>query len=82
MYLHRILHWPRLAILACGLLTATLNTGCALQTHVAGQTLPSAYYLTDDIQYFPAGPEFLLPNQVQALEQYKLEQQQDDGPVR
>ncbi len=30
-------------------------TGC--QTTVAGQTHPSAYYLYDDVQYFPAGPE-------------------------
>jgi hypothetical protein len=28
-----------------------------------------------DVQYFPAGDEFLLPNQVRALEQYKLEQE-------
>jgi hypothetical protein len=33
--------------------------------------LPSAYYLRDDLQYFPAGPEFKLSNQVQAIEEYK-----------
>ena len=47
-------------------------TGC--QSTVGGQTLPSAYYLKDDVQYFPAGPEFKLSNTVQAMEQYKLEQ--------
>lgn len=47
-------------------------TGC--QTTVGGQTLPSAYYLKDDVQYFPAGPEFKLSNTVQAIEQYKLDQ--------
>lgn len=47
--------------------------GC--QTTVGGQTLPSAYYLADDVQYFPAGPEFKLTNQVQALEEYKLERE-------
>ncbi len=46
-------------------------TGC--QTSIGGQTLPSAYYLEDDIQYFPAGPEFLLTNEVRAIEQYKAE---------
>lgn len=33
----------------------TSLTGC--QTTIAGQTHPSAYYLYDDVQYFPAGPE-------------------------
>ena len=47
--------------------------GC--QVDVGGQTLPSAYYLQDDIQYFPAGPEFKLSNQVQAMEEYKLERE-------
>ncbi len=51
----------------CGALT-----GC--QSTVGGQTLPSAYYLRDDVQYFPAGPEFKLTNTVQAMEQYKLDQ--------
>ena len=38
--------------------TALASTGC--QVDVAGQTLPSPYYLSDDVQYFPAGPEFKL----------------------
>ena len=45
------------------------TSGC--QAHINGQTLPSAYYLKDDIQYFPAGPEFQLTNQVRALEEYR-----------
>lgn len=63
----------------CGL--AMMATGC--QTSVGGQTLPSAYYLRDDVQYFPAGPEFLLTNTKQAIEQYKLDQTgfQDDFGV-
>ena len=44
-----------------------------LTTPVA--TLPSAYYLKDDLQYFPPGPEFKLTRQVQAMEEYKLRQQ-------
>jgi hypothetical protein len=58
-------------LMATGLLPLAA-TGC--QSTVGGQTLPSAYYLEDDVQYFPAGPEFILSNQVQALEQYKAEQ--------
>lgn len=61
-----------------GLLGTTTLTGC--QTQVAGQTLPSAFYLTDDVQYFPAGPEELLPNQQRAFDEYKAERQaQRDG---
>jgi hypothetical protein len=41
------------------------QTGC--QVDVGGQTLPSAYYLQDDIQYFPAGPEFKLSKEAAAL---------------
>jgi len=47
-------------------------TGC--QVDVGGQTLPSAYFLEDDIQYFPAGPEFKLSKEAAALKAYKKEQ--------
>jgi hypothetical protein len=46
-------------------------TGC--QVDVGGQTLPSAYYLQDDIQYFPAGPEFKLSKEAAALKAYEEE---------
>ena len=44
---------------------------------VGGQTLPSAYYLQDDIQYFPAGPEFKLSKEAAALKAYKKELAED-----
>ncbi len=47
------------------------TTGC--QVDVGGQTLPSAYYLQDDIQYFPAGPEFKLSKEAAAQKAYKQE---------
>ena len=50
-------------------------TGC--QTTVGGQTLPSGYYLEDDVQYHPAGPEFLLYNTDRAYQQ--RQEQQDVG---
>ncbi|HET6425362.1 MAG TPA: hypothetical protein VFG20_16865 [Planctomycetaceae bacterium] len=50
------------------------SVGC-LQTTMGGQTLPSAYYLEDDVQYFPAGPETKLSNQIRALERYKVERE-------
>jgi hypothetical protein len=61
-----------LLTLVGGLSLAAVGTGC--QSTIGGQTLPSAYYLRDDIQYFPAGPEFKLSRQVEALEEYKLRQ--------
>jgi hypothetical protein len=57
-------------------------TGC--QVDVGGQTLPSAYYLQDDIQYFPAGPEFKLSKEAAAQKAYKKELAEQDagGPYR
>ena len=59
-------------IFCAGLLAVMSFCGC--QATMNGQTLPSATYLRDDIQYFPAGPEFLLPNQVRAIEEYNAQQ--------
>lgn len=56
-------------------LTANLASVGCLQTTIGGQTLPSAYYLDDDVQYFPAGPETKLANQIRALERYRVEQE-------
>lgn len=53
-----------LALSCMGVLVAS-STGC--QVSVAGQTLPSPYYLMDDVQYFPAGPENKLANETAAL---------------
>jgi hypothetical protein len=41
------------------------GTGCQVQ--VGGQTLPSPYYQSDDVQYFPPGPEFKLANEAAAI---------------
>lgn len=60
------------ALLLCGLF-ATAVTGC--QSTVGGQTLPSGYYLRDDVQFFPAGPKFKLTNELRAHEQYQLDQE-------
>ncbi len=50
--------------LAAAIASSALFTGC--QTTIGGQTLPSPDYLSDDVQYFPAGPENKLFNQVEA----------------
>jgi hypothetical protein len=56
---------------------AVCLTGC--QVDVGGQTLPSAYYLQDDIQYFPAGPEFKLAKEAAAQKAYKKQLDANDG---
>ena len=40
---------------------------------VAGQTLPSPYYMQDDVQYFAPGPEFKLQREAAAMESYAAE---------
>jgi len=48
------------------------TTGC--QVDVGGQTLPSPYYMTDDVQYFPKGPEFKLAREAAALKEAAAQQ--------
>ena len=57
------------SLLLCGaaILAAVASTGC--QMSIAGQTLPSAYFLKDDIQYFAKGPEFKLSREAAALKE-------------
>lgn len=58
----------------------TLAAGCCLvsatgcQVSLNGQTLPSPYYLQDDVQYFPSGPEFKLPREAAALKAARAEE--------
>lgn len=59
---------PTLAALSLAVVSLA-NTGC--QVTEAGQTLPSGYYATDDIQYFPPGPEFKLSREAAAQKAYK-----------
>lgn len=49
------------------IIASLASTGC--QVDVAGQTLPSAYYLTDDVQYYAPGPEFKLAREAAALKE-------------
>jgi len=46
---------------------ATLLAGC--QVEMAGQTLPSPYYLSDDVQYYAPGPEFKLAREAAAIQE-------------
>ncbi len=66
----RMFRCTTLAVLVAAGLTSA--TGC--QSSINGQTLPSPYYLQDDIQYFPAGPEFKLPREAAALQAARAEE--------
>ena len=58
-----------LLISACA--AGSVFTGC--QVSVAGQNLPSAYFLEDDLQYFPKGPEFKLSREAAAQKEARAE---------
>ena len=62
----------RTMLLVVGMLAALGLTGC--QVDLGGQTLPSPYYMDDDVQYFPPGPEFKLAREAAALKQYAQEE--------
>lgn len=62
----------RLAVLS--LLVAGVATATGCQVSMNGQTLPSPYYLQDDVQYFPSGPEFKLPREAAALRAARAEE--------
>lgn len=55
-----------------GLLALLGATGC--QVDIGGQTLPSPYWQTDDVQYFPPGPEFKLSREAAAMKAFQDEQ--------
>ena len=69
--------WRRLMrtmLFGLGLMVGLVLTGCQVET--GGQTLPSPYYMTDDVQYFPPGPEFKLAREAAAMKAYNEEQAQ------
>jgi hypothetical protein len=70
--------WMRAAMCAATLsATALGSTGC--QISVGGQTLPSPYYIEDDVQYFAPGPEFKLSREAAAQKAFNAEQRLEFG---
>jgi len=65
--------WLAAVLCGFGLLASVSSTGC--QVSVGGQTLPSAYYLTDDVQYYAPATEFKLSREAAAMKAYKAEQE-------
>lgn len=68
----------RTALVGAGLLMAVGLTGC--QVDVGGQTLPSPYYMKDDVQYFPPGPQFKLSREAAAMKGAAADQQLQQQP--
>ncbi len=58
-------------LLFCGLslVGAVVTTGC--QITEGGQTLPSPYYIDDDVQYFAPHTEFKLSREAATLKTFK-----------
>src|SRR3954463_16627234 len=61
----RVALWSALAV--GGILP---SVGC--QVEYAGMTLPSGKYMHDDVQYFPAGPEFPWANTQAATQRARM----------
>lgn len=74
-------HNSRRGVFALGAIALMALAGC--QVDISGQTLPSPYYLTDDVQYFPPGHEFKLQREADAMAAAQAEEVRagrvDDG---
>jgi hypothetical protein len=68
----------RLASLAGAamMVAALASTGC--QSSYNGQTLPSPYYMDDDIQYYAPGPSMKLARTAAALKAAREEEAEID----
>ncbi len=73
----RIISSSKLSLVGLALVASLGLTGC--MADYSGQNLPSPYYLNDDIQYFPAGPEFKLTREAAAQKEYRETQMQRQG---
>jgi hypothetical protein len=67
----------RTLLLGLALLASVGLTGCQVVT--GGQTLPSPYYMTDDVQYYAPGPEFKLAREAAAQKAYGADQMQSQA---
>ncbi len=70
-------HSVRNFLLGLGALAALGITGC--QSEFGNQTLPSPYYLDNNVQYYPPGPEMKVAREAaaqKAANQEVLQQQQ------
>jgi hypothetical protein len=64
----------RTTLFGLGLSACVGLTGCQIEN--GGQTLPSPYYMHDDVQYYPPGPQFKLSREAAAMKAYDQDQSQ------
>jgi hypothetical protein len=69
----------RLALFGFGAASLIGVSGC--QSTYGGVTLPSPWYLRDDVQYAQPGPEFKLAREAAAQKAYQEDQATASGPV-
>ncbi|MBN1393644.1 MAG: hypothetical protein JW959_01245 [Pirellulales bacterium] len=69
---------PRVLALGVVLLAGIGIAGC--QGEYGGQTLPSPWYMKDDVQYYPSGSEFKLSQEAAAMKAYNQDQAQQALP--
>ena len=60
-------------LVALGVACLSLMSGCQLTQN--GQTLPSPWYLDNEIQYFPAGNEFQFQGEVDRIKREQVNRQ-------
>lgn len=65
--------WVHMTLCGLGVaLALSSSTGC--QITEGGQTLPSPWYLEDDVQYFAPDQEFKLSREAAQLEQFRADE--------
>jgi len=70
-------HWTQWLF---GLLAISCAAATGCQVTVGGQTLPSGYYIEDDVQYFAPGPEMPLSEEAAAQKEFNADQALLDRP--
>lgn len=70
-------HSLQTLLLGLGLLASVGLTGCQIEQ--GGQTLPSPYYMDDDVQYYAPASEFKLQGEAAAQKAFSQQQAQQAG---
>lgn len=67
----------RTLLVGLGLVTGLGLTGC--QVDQGGQTLPSPYYMNDDVQYYAPTAKFKLAREAAAMKEFNDQQAQQQA---
>jgi hypothetical protein len=75
----KLRHPLRISLVGLGLLAGAGLTGC--QIDQGGQTLPSPYYMQDDVQYYAPAAQFKLSREAAAMKEFNQQQAQQAPPA-